>query len=112
MTKTVCDFCNGIILNKEGTVFYYAKKKCRIAILEISVTRGVRWKEMDACPKCVKRFSAENCGDVQINSQHTHEEIKPCLNTECSNWASLSTEGNSCHIYDNSEYELCSDCRA
>jgi hypothetical protein len=77
MTKTVCDFCNEIILNKEGTVFYYAKKKCRIAILEISVTRGVRWKEMDACSKCVKRFSAENCGDVQINNGAEPAEICP-----------------------------------
>ena len=57
MQKTVCDFCEADVPDKQEIFFKKGTQTFRFAILKVRIQNGVRWVEADVCRKCLKKYS-------------------------------------------------------
>jgi len=70
MKVVLCDFCGKKIkINEAG--FNYRNKKYRINISVITSdpSRGVRYKRIDACVKCINKFSERLKNEYRKNNK-------------------------------------------
>ncbi|MDD5650694.1 MAG: hypothetical protein PHF86_09835 [Candidatus Nanoarchaeia archaeon] len=55
MKVTVCDICKTPIFDKSEFKFKIGEDNYRLAVLQIRSSNGIRWKEADICPKCLRK---------------------------------------------------------
>jgi len=56
MLARLCNFCEKQIVNRTEKLFTHKGQKYRIAVLEVHIQNGVRWKEADVCPGCLNKL--------------------------------------------------------
>jgi hypothetical protein len=56
MLARLCNFCEKKIPERMEKIFTHKGEKYRIAVLQVRVQNGVRWKEADVCPGCLNKF--------------------------------------------------------